>query len=322
MKAALKLSLGLVGAGVVICACATDLGPWVVTDMNEAGVMVGFRAGELIQPVRYVAGTLQELAPPGYIYADAIAEDGTIAGHDDGVLVIWAPDGSRANAGRFAGVFTYPVAINRSRTIVGRADTVTRSWIYEDGRFAELLAPPWLIGRTIVGVNDLNDAGEAIGTISNERLPNEFTLFAARWAPGSRTATWTSGAGCQANAINDAGTIAGDCNGRPAVWPAGAAHPVLLQTAGYRVAVHDINDQGVVVGSVFELLQSPFLFAETAAKWPLAETGPGSVVLLHQPYTQQSGPTKYETRALRINNQGTIVGLRFNSEDRRTLRFE
>lgn len=325
MKAALKLPLGLVIAGLVIGACATDLGPWVVDDMNDAGVMVGFRQGELIQPVRYVDGALQELAPPADLYADAIADDGTIAGHDGSGLVIWTPDGTRTHAGQFA-PSTYPVAINSSRTIVGHAfdfANTTRSWIYENGRFAELLPPHWLIGRMIVQVNDLNEAGEAIGTISNERLPNEFTLFAARWAPGSRTATWTSWAGCQANAINDAGTVAGDCNGgRPVIWPAGATHPVLLQMAGYKVAVHDINDHGVVVGSVFELLQSPFTFAETAAKWPLPETGAGSVVFLHQPYTEQQGPTKYETRALRINNQGTIVGLRFNSEGRRTTRFE
>ena len=92
------------------------------------------------------------------------------------------------------------------------------------------------------------------------------------------------------------GVIAGSCAGgaKPVYWPAAGQQPVELPLGGRaRGEALDVNDPGVMVGFV-----SGGTGVRTAVKW----SADGTLV----PFTEpgQDGTAV----ALRINNQGTIVG--------------
>jgi uncharacterized membrane protein len=306
VKNALKTTIPLGLATVLMSACLQDLGGWQLNSMNEAGVMIGTQAGT--QPVKFQDGVLTPLAPDPNARASravAIANDGTIVGESDNGVLLWHPDGSLQIIGKMTDMFmnpllTQPTAVNKHGTIVGSANLngVLIAWVYENSAFH------FLPGRAAVPF-DINDAGDIVGQWQTNTDDGGML-----WSGPEHTAkelpkpNADPSAICGAKAINELGVIGGYCVGVaavPVVWDPGANAPRVLPAGphGEAASIGDINDKGVAVGTVMFLnSQFPQFSTAAAVKW----TADGKFVQLDDPATQSG--------ALRINDAGVIAGNR------------
>lgn len=306
MKNRLRISIPLGFAAVLASACVQDLGGWQLSDMNDAGVMIGTQSGT--QPVKYQDGVLTQLTPDPNARASravAIANDGTIVGESDNGVLLWHPDGSLQVIGKMSDMFmnpllTNPTAINKYGTIVGSANLngVLTAWVYENGAFH------FLPGRAAVPF-DINDAGDIVGQWQTNTDDGGMWWSGPEHTPHELPKASANPSGiCAATAINEAGVIAGWCTQTgsvPAIWEPGASAPRLLPGGphGEAASIKDINDKGVAVGSVmFFNSQFPQFSTSAAVKW----TADGTFVQLDDP-AAQSG-------ALSINDAGVIAGNR------------
>jgi probable HAF family extracellular repeat protein len=152
------------------------------------------------------------------------------------------------------------------------------------------------------GVHDLNDAGQAVGwaDVAGVTRPFFYTRTGSGWTRVEILAGDAGGA--QALGLNGSGQVVGifsrmDGGRSGFVWSATAGLDTLptLVPAG-RMDAHDINDAGVVVGSVV-----PSNFSDRPAVWTPSLTGGWTLQLL------PAGP-RNSGFAYSINSRGDAVG--------------
>jgi hypothetical protein len=146
---------------------------------------------------------------------------------------------------------------------------------------------PSVVGPTAQysGASAISDAGLVSGS----------TNGVGAWVVDGGVVTFISGFSGSVLAINEAGALAGVASGRPAFWPSTTALPVFLANASTPGSATDLNNTGLVVGSVRTPDRRPFS-SQGGGGWAPLPTIPGGF------YAE-------EGEAYGVNDKGEIVGV-------------
>ncbi|MFE2726146.1 hypothetical protein [Kitasatospora sp. NPDC059327] len=229
--------------------------------INNALTVVGTslaKAGGQQHAVRWTSpSTPTELPPlPGDTVASpaAIADNGTAVGSSWGAAaekhaVAWPPSGAPVALPPLPGdTASEAVAVNGSGTAVG--------YSYPAGDPAARRAVAWSPGGTVTafdvpagstssGATRITDSGVVIGAGVVIGTGGTGVGHALVWNAAGAVADL--GAGSEAKAVNNAGTVVGGLNGQAARWAVDGTPSPLTPTTLASVAT-GINDQGVIVG--------------------------------------------------------------------------
>jgi probable HAF family extracellular repeat protein len=181
--------------------------------------------------------------------ADAINEDGHIAGNADGGLFLWrAGTVTRQRPGTVASFSR--VTINDRDQVAGTAtggDDVSRAFVWHHGRMTLLPTPDGASSRAV----DINNAGQVVGTVTRPGASGEQPVL---WQDGRMTELGTPGdaAGAPA-AINERGQVIGNTDtgspyDRPFLWQNGRTTDLLAGTDAATGRVTALNDAGMMTG--------------------------------------------------------------------------
>lgn len=250
----------------------SDLGPFYVAGLNDRGDLVGSRAGTMAYRWTRARGLEHLTAGGGTSEVRDINNTGTAAGSvrldgqplfpnraavwgpDGRVRVLPQPDGWRQSRAR---------AINEAGVVAGRVDH-GRSFVWWPGSEMRLLPPigvprdsvgDGIYSETVAGVNEAGDVlGAYVASCARESLRAECAgtdawTGAAVWKASGQMVRLFDSAAVERNTVfelNDAGTVVGCSDGRPALWNAQGVRR-LLGPAGCATG---INEAGVVVGYV------------------------------------------------------------------------
>lgn len=257
-------------------------------------------SGASAQP-RYAVTHLGNLPGGSTVYAQGVNNAGVIVGAVGVGLVgskafVWQRGAITEAPGTLGGPFVQAYAINEQGVVVGEATDIANNlrpvkWV--NG----VMIPLALLGNS-GSARGVNSRGDVVGY---SRLPNGSTYHAVKWdAEGLQDLGLAPGldANSQANAISDHGDAIGTASGVP-----GSAVPILWDRSGgaWQLAsltiesaqAVGINQLDTAVGSVKFPGQDDLAarFGGEVGYYPLGRL-PGDVA----------------SRALAINNRGTVVG--------------
>jgi hypothetical protein len=196
----------------------SNFGPdLVLRALNEAGVVAGSRrtdpAGPI--PVRIEQGRVVALVAetdgPGE--ALGLNSSGTAVGTLRGVPALFRDSGPV----RLTNIQGAAVAINASEQVVGTvllAEGVARPFLWENGAMTLLSIANGLEGSALA----INDAGQVVGTVSDRQGRPQ----AVAWRQGVLEWLTTEAVGGTAHAVDPAGFIVGEADGKPVAWRNGA----------------------------------------------------------------------------------------------------
>jgi hypothetical protein len=146
------------------------------------------------------------------------------------------------------------------RAINARGDVVGRLLPSEDAAFWPIDGQPIVLGP-VLGL-DVNASRQIVGCRPNASGVFTPFLWQNQQAMPLPPSNWNDQRGC-ANAINDAGLIAGTSDNRPVLWQNGTLKR--LAPAGFFGAAVDVNSSGKVVGHIGGM----FFYSDGTNVWDL-----------------------------------------------------
>jgi probable HAF family extracellular repeat protein len=277
--------------------------------INELGHVVGMSptaSGEVHAFLWTPETGMLDLALPGSGRSEAhdVNETGQVVGWGAGTgasrAFVWTATEGMRNLELFGGNSSFGLSINASGNIGGRITglpggaPVASSGLWTAGSYEIVDGVNFAYG-----VEDLNDLGQAVATAETaDRLnvprPFLYTRGANGWIA---TAIPAGPSDADARAVNAAGQVIGyfrrhDGGISSYVWSAGTGLDTLPSDG--RADAYDLNDAGVVVGSITGSHEFP-------AIWTPQEDGDWALQLL---------PSQYRNGVARaINNRGDIAGV-------------
>lgn len=303
----------LAGALLAATALSVVAAPrqWTVTQLPDVGAWGSWARG--INNRGEIAGTTTVLehhphpaawsrdgaatdlaaGSPAQGVANAINDDGTIAGNLDAQIFTWK-DGVATPLP----LVGEPLDINRSGAVVGYfypsgqiAMGPQRGFYYKDGVVHDI----GTLGNTTTGATGVNDKGVVVG-------------YSVRpFSSTYRAVVWDGGALRELPTLGGENSVAGDVTNRGVILGSaddagGINHMVtwdqnggLLQDFGARVSGAAINDRGAIVGSQNDT-GKPFLLEDGVYTW-----------LLDLPAMRAQGWVTFAP--MDINDHGWIVGI-------------
>lgn len=254
------------------------IGGEVAAGCNEAGEVVGFGGEAAIywEDTSAVAEELPALSGDVRSGAEAISNDGVICG--------WSQSAPDILDGR-----------RRSSAVVWRVtwgDAGPEIWgpLELDVLGEPLYNLDFVLAKAVGGQDNgvVTIAGD-----SNGKAVKWTVILDNNGGLVAETATILSNRG-EANGVNNLGIVCGDADLEPALWIAGI--PWVLDRGGVTgfVTAHDVNDNGVTVGS-------------EAALWPVVWSNPDATMVRLDTFLRKS-PFDSLNYAHAVSESGEIVG--------------
>lgn len=288
--------------------------------INELGHVVGMSPtvnGEVHAFLWTPEAGMLDLALPGSGRSEAhdVNEIGQVVGWGTGAgtsrAFVWTATGGMRNLELFGGSSSYGLSINASGDMGGRISGPMGAFITSSVLWTAT-------GYELVdgvnftyGVADFNDLGQAVGTaetLDRLNVPRPF-LYTRGGNGWTATAIPAGPSDADARAVNAAGQVIGYFRGHDGgissyVWSPGTGLDTLPSEG--RADAHDLNDAGVVVGSITGSHEFPAIWTPQAdRRWTL-----------------QLLPSQYRNGVARaINNRGDIAGVIYTPSGQHAARW-
>jgi uncharacterized membrane protein len=201
---------------------------------------------------------------------------------------------------------TYATAINSHGVIVGNGTSPigwSVPWVYDPavGHIVQLPGTASAVPAHARGINDNGDiVGDLTAVSSVDSMP--VGTLPVKWAAATHAATillqFGNTLAGTANAINASGAIVGEVASGAVLWASAEATPIALAPERSSSRAIDINDAGVIVGSI-AAYHGQDIMTPTAVAWSLDR---------HLQLLVDSNSTT-SSYASAVNRGGTIVGV-------------
>ena len=211
--------------GLVMLPTATPEGSALATDLNDAGVVVGYTVEPdeatgtwRAFPTRWEAdGTrtrLPDVATGAWAVARAINRRGIVVGFSGSQAIRWDARGARI----LPGINAVAHDLNNRGTVVGSANRLPVTWS-RSGVLTPLRLPSGATEGSALGINE---AGRVVGQAIYKGATGNFVRSSAVvWSTRGVPKVLPGVGFASAVAINDAGVIVGRSDFAPAVWVGG-----------------------------------------------------------------------------------------------------
>ena len=144
---------------------------------------------------------------------------------------------------------SYLLAVNNRNEAVGYSEVsgldTNRAMLWRDGQLIDLGVLP---GLDLSVAADINERGQIVGFSSEFQYSRPRAVL---WQEGQAIdITPAEYESCRALAINNRGDIVGQCHSVPVLWRGGTVIPLSMLPGTRFGAAIDINDAGVIVGTL------------------------------------------------------------------------
>ncbi len=250
-------------------------------DVNDQGEAVGyFNTGGAIHAMRWTeAGGIQDigtLRPGSYTYAHGINNLGQIVGNDQQGgqrPYLWSPSTGMTALTILPGAINgIAFDINDAGMVVGEshgATGINNAVLWTTSGAVSALGS---LGGTVSTAYGINSSGQVVGwsTLADGQRQAYIWSQATGMVDLNTWGTPCAGAS-EAESINDAGVVVGECEGRPVIWTAAHGMQELgTPDGGSQGRAHDINSHGQIVGTFGYI---------GAATWIVDQTAEASIAL-------------------------------------------